>query len=302
MANIIDISKGRILISSDIQGNFEDYKQIRYKIFKELGKQGIVDYLVFDGDLIHGYSGYKDESKRILDDLIDNSDRRIIPLMGNHEFMHLYHLNVQKAGRSFVWPFEEEIKENRPKYIKFIISMPYAIRTLGGVTINHTGANRGMGDSEMQPNKWTSDPFELMNTMVNHNHFLKNLEKFVLRSEVGASFEKYYPQIGIAFMNLTIGKILWDIFFNKNELEYGSDRYNTLLCGFLKTMGKGNLPQRFLVTGHIEVPEGYKVLFGKQLRISSSYGAQDTNKVLALVDASRKYSSVDKLVDDLVAL
>ena len=54
-----------------------------------------------------------------------------------------------------------------------------------------------------------------------------------------------------------------------------------------------------MVTGHIEVPNGYAVIDSKQLRICSSYGAEDRNKVLGLVDASKLYESVDQLVDDL---
>ena len=59
--------------------------------------------------------------------------------------------------------------------------------------------------------------------------------------------------------------------------EYGEEQYQTMSDRF--------------ISGHIKVPEGHKIVGGKQLRICSSYGAEDSNKVLALVGASKEYNS-----------
>lgn len=308
MSQIIDMSKGNILVASDIQGNWEDYQRIR-TMFLNLKNQGKTDILVLDGDLIHGYKGYEDRSVQILDDLISNADPSVICLMGNHELMHIYHMQVSKNGQSFVEPFEDQIKHNREHYMNFIKSMPYAIRTAGGVLINHTGANIPMAgySGEEYGQLARADGFRLINNL-NHDKMLEQLKKAtreVMEKQYGQKladdfFDDYSPEIGQIFMETDIGQYLWDVFFNKNEFEY-KKQYPVILDKFMQTMSTG-LPQRFLISGHIEVPEGYAIISGKQLRICSSYGTREKNKVLALVDASREYSSINKLVADLQPL
>lgn len=295
-------------MASDIQGNWEDYRKIRDR-YQALKRQGKADILVLDGDLIHGYQGYEDKSVQILDDLIDNPNTSVITPMGNHELMHVYHMQVSKKGQSFVEPFEEQIEHNRERYVEFMKQMPYAIRTSGGVLINHTGANPPMAGFARQPYEQLvqrTDGFELMDGL-DHDAILEQLKKVTreaMEKQYGQKladdfFDDYSPQIGQVFGQTDIGNYLWDVFFNKNEFEYGEEQYQAMLGRFMQTMGRGERPQRFLVSGHIEVPEGYKVVNGKQLRICSSYGAEDSNKVLAVVDASKKYNSVDELVSDL---
>lgn len=300
MGNIIDIDEGRLLVASDIQGNWEDYMKIN-DLFRQLKRQGKADILVLDGDLVHGYEGYEDRSVQILDDLIDNSDPSVITMLGNHELMNIYHMGqVTKNEQEFVRPLEEQIEHNRERYIGFMKQMPYAIRTSGGVLINHTGANPPMAGFSIpayQDLVQKGGGFRLMDDL-NHDIILEQLKK-----AAGVETEgQYSPQIGQVFTGTDIGSYLWDVFFNKNEFEYGEEQYHKMLDGFLETMSRGNRPQRFAVTGHIEVPEGHKVVDGRQLRICSSYGANDPNKVLALVDASKQYSSVGPLVSDLVPL
>ena len=295
MGKVIDVDKGRLLVASDIHGNWEDYMRIRV-MFRQLKRRGKADILVLDGDLVHGYEGYKkDRSVQILDDLIDNPDPSILTMLGNHELMQIYHI-----GQVFVRPLEEQIKHNRERYIGFMKQMPYAIRTSGGVLINHTGANppmSGFARPKYQGLVQRVDGFRLMDGL-NHDMVLEQLKK-------GTGFKTeglYSPQIGRLFVQSDIGRYLWDVFFNMNEFEYGEKQYDRMLGGFLATMSNGNRPQLFVVTGHIGVPEGYKVVGGRQLRICSSYGAEEPNKVLALVDASTQYSTVDRLVSDLVPL
>ena len=51
---------------------------------KKLNKEGNADYLVFTGDLIHGYPGYPDKSLEIIEDMM-NSTSNFIALLGNHD-------------------------------------------------------------------------------------------------------------------------------------------------------------------------------------------------------------------------
>jgi len=303
MPNIIDMDQGRLLVASDIQGNWEDYCKIRSR-FSSLKAEGKADILVLDGDLIHGYPGYVDNSVRILDDLIDNPDPAVIALLGNHELMHIYHMRVQKAGRSFVEPFEQQIAYDREKYVGFMKRMPYAIRTLGGVLINHTGASCVIAFAE------SDGVFSGINSL-NHDDILNYLKQEIKESMKGIErelpenfFDKYMPAIGSLFARMEIGTFLWDVFFNKNEYDPHKEYafgYPFILEDFLQAMSIGR-PQNFLISGHIEVPSGYQVVEDRQLRICSSYGAEESRKTLVLVDASRNYQSIQELVDDLQLL
>ena len=114
MGRIIDIDQGRLLIASDLHGNWEDYQAIK-------STKGKDDILILGGDLVHGYPGYEDKSVQILDDLIDNPDPSVIALLGNHELMHVYHMaKAVKNGHDFAGPLEEKIKGNRKKYVDFM--------------------------------------------------------------------------------------------------------------------------------------------------------------------------------------
>ena len=312
MGRIIDIDAGRLLIASDLHGNWEDYQKIK-NVFKSLRDKGKADALILDGDLVHGYPGYEDKSVEILDDLIDNPDSRVISMLGNHELMHIYHLGKNvKNVHDFAGPLEKKIEGNRARYVDFMKSMPYAVRTAGGVLINHTGANVPMAadlpvsDYPHHPSEQLSgktDGFELVDSL-DHDAVLAALG-VVMEAQSGQRLpddfsHKYSPQIGQTFNETAIGNYLLEVFFNKNEDQYKDGVYERMLTIFMRKMSKGGSQQRFLVSGHIEVPDGYRVVGGKQLRISSSHGAEDSKKVLASVDASRQYSSVGELVKDLI--
>ena len=313
MGNILDIDNGKILVATDIHGNWEDYVKIREK-YKTLKRNEKADILAYDGDIIHSDGKYEDKSLEILDDLIDNPDKSIIPVLGNHELMHIYHLEIKKGemSTSFAEPLEirieQERKNNREKYIKFMKQMPYAIRTKGGVVINHTGPNPPMAGfcRKGYENLVKFDSFRLMNQL-DHDKILnplKDTTRELIEQDYGHKladnfFDDFSPQIGQIFSSSPIGNYLWDVFFNMNEFDFKGGVYNLMLDNFLKTMSNGNKKQEFLVSGHIWVPDGYKTINGTQLRICSSSGTSDSNKVLALVDASKEYVIIEGLVQDL---
>lgn len=306
---ILDVLEGRLLVATDIQGNWEDYQAITHK-FKRLQQEGKVDILVFAGDLIHGYPGYEDKSKEILDDLLGDSDPSVVCLLGNHELMHIYHLDVKKGDLSFAKHLEDRIEAERERYVGLFKGMPYAIRTAGGVTINHTGANPPFGG--MYRPEYERPAQQSLRTLLtlDHDHFLaflKERTKKHLEEEYGCVldpefFADFTPQLGETFMGVDVGAFLWDVFFNKNELQFKKAYEEVLLPRFLERMSTPEKPQQFLISGHIPVAEGYQVIGERQLRISSSYGAEQGKKTLALVDVARKYTQMQELIDDLVAL
>lgn len=317
--NILDAETEKILFGTDFHGNWEDYIKTKEK-FKQLKKEDKADILVFGGDLIHKYpnQGYKDESKRILDDLIDNDENDIIALMGNHELGHVYQFEfsttVDGKRHDFVGPFEEKIEDNRKKYADFFLNMPYTIRTKSGVVLNHAGLHPALGGWK----KGYGDLVEKVDNLIYANMFdhgelleyLKDLAgKYIVArfmKENGKPlkldkeyFDDYTPEIGEVFNNFAEKNYLWDMYFNMNEFQYG-DEYDIMLCLFLDKMGRGFAKQNFVLSGHVHEPKGYNIVNSRQLRVTSSMHVEDDSKKrLALVDAGGKYSSINELVDNL---
>lgn len=308
--DIHDFHDGVLLVAADLQGNWEDYQMVRER-FATLRARGSVDKLVLAGDVIHRYDGGRDASKEILDDLIDTPDPAVTVLMGNHELMHVYHLDMERNEFRFVEALEERIESDRARYINFLMGLPYAVRTAGGVTINHTGANPPMagivGNSRYAHLVEGQDCLRVAQR-IHHAEVLREVTRLTrtareLRQGHSLTpdfFDDFTPQIGEQFLRTDVGMYLNDIFFNRNEGEYGN-AYPEMLSRFLSTMG-AELPQRLLVSGHNEVPRGYEVVADKQLRISSSYGADPGKKVLLRVDAAKPYAGVGELLGGIIPL
>jgi Icc-related predicted phosphoesterase len=319
MVNIININRGNILVATDLHGNWDDYFKIKRK-FLDFKQKGKADFLVLAGDLIHKYNGFEDNSVKILDDLIDKPDPSIIPILGNHEFMHIYHLCVTRQGEEgIVEPFETAIESNREKYIGFFMNMAYAVITKGGIIINHTGANPPMAgfcrpeyNDLMQKEMQGTHPTDYIRGL-DHNTLLDILKAQTrehieqtdsnLKKNKGKLdpqfFDDFTPQVGEFFMSQPIGQYLWDVFFNRNEFEYGNTNYKQMLTNFLENFNTDNIPLDYLVCGHIPVQNGCETFGGRQLRLSSSYGAHLHNKLMAYIDASVKYSSINDVVNRL---
>jgi hypothetical protein len=306
LMNIVDLKDERVLVAADIHGNWESYQQVLGR-FDAMKRSSSIDLLVFTGDLIHGYPGYPDESVKILDDLMEKKDDKIISILGNHELMHIYHMSVGKGDLEFVPGFEAKIKQDRSKYIGFMKNMAYAVRTSGGVTINHTGASPVthpqfsedfraiVGAPHLEFMKW-----------LKHDNVLDQLARLAARSKAiimpYQNPDKYYdPAIGQALHNSNIGEYLWATFFNKNENEFGQEMYNEMTDAYLKEMGSDGLAQRILISGHVGVPHGSQIVNDKQLRLGIAH-TNPEDKTLAVVESRRFYESPMELLYDIELL
>jgi len=286
MKNILNINKGRIMAAFDIHGNWEDYQAIRKK-FNEMKQEKKADILLWGGDLIHAREDYPDKSIEILDDLIKHP--KDITLLGNHEIMHIYHLDVHKNSEYFASGLEEKMKP-RDKYIDFMKTMPFAVKTAGGVLINHAGAFPS--ENEL---------YKKLNNL-NHDKIIKTVKKELKQYNLEQygfnlprkAFKEFFPIIGNRLLSTEAGQLIWNAFFSKNEHEFNKE-YSIILNDFLKKMSTAKKPLKFLVSGHIKEPEGHKVIENKQLRISSSYGAEPDKKTAAIIDAGRKYDSINEI-------
>lgn len=322
---VLDFSSGKLLICSDLHGNLKDYLRIK-KIFL-LGKErSDINFLLFLGDIIHGYgSPSEDKSKEIVDDLMAMMEKypdSVFSLLGNHELCHIYDFPLIKGRQIFNPCFEEQIKEGREKYISFFKSWPAAVRTKGGVLITHAGANSYMDKFR--------DIFSLDHdqTLAENQILFEKLSeavKSVLKSRVekqyGGSYDELSakllgpgavssPQRRNSLLRGTFftqsnpkGQWLWDMFCNKNEHSYGKNLYSKLVSKFLSSMSDEFGTMRLLLTGHIDAPEGFELFEENQFRLCTSKGAKsDDYKYYLLLDASALFSSALQLKRHLYRL
>jgi hypothetical protein len=209
-------------------------------------------------------------------------DSDIICLLGNHEFVHIYHIPLSRGHLEFTSWFEYRIKNCREELIQFFMSMPLMLRTKGGVLINHTGASNRYGAGE----KFNLDYLKNFN---HQDEFTKHIE----------NIKKYDPQIGSDFMNTETGDYLWDILMNGNEKQFG-DQYHKYVDELLNLVSSDRKDQALnsLVCGHIAAEYGVELVGEKHVRVCTSAGALgDLEKKFLLIDASKKYENAAELIE-----
>jgi len=290
---IRDIGKGNIMLVTDLHGNGYDYHQI-INVYDDLREQGRLAYLVFMGDLIHAYPGKKDESVAIVEDLMNRGanqkDSDIICLLGNHEFVHIYHIPLVKGHLEFTSWFERRIVRKRLKFIEFFQSMPLAVRTKGGVLVHHTGAaGIYFGDNEF---------YQEFQSLVNYSH-QEQLEKIASHQHELDPFGVYDYNVSHAFMETDEGEWLWEMLMNGNERQYGLV-YPKMVDQMLRFMSsdRQDSPLNVMVTGHIGVDYGAEVVADKQLRLCSSAGCLgDLEKKYLLFPAEKTFEDAAQLME-----
>ncbi|PKQ61108.1 hypothetical protein BZG02_16825 [Labilibaculum filiforme] len=283
---IDDIQFGKLMIVSDLHGNGFDFRQI-LKVYHALKSEGKADYLVFLGDLIHAYPGkQKDESLEIVKNLIDWKTNQkasdIICLLGNHEFVHIYHIALQRGNLEFTSWFENRIRKNRETIVRFFMDMPFMLRTKGGVLINHTGSSDRYEHCSETDFNW--------------------LKEYAHKGQFDAhirTIQSYHPSIGSQFMDTKEGNYLWDVFMNGNERQYG-EKYLDMIDDLLRfaTIDREQYPMTVLVSGHVGVDYGAETIGDYKLRLCSSAGClRDLEKKFLLIDAEKKYSNSVELLE-----
>lgn len=285
---LIKLSSGKLLFTSDLQGALHDFEQVLLK-YSELRRAGEADFLVFGGDLLHAYPGYRDNSLELLQRLssLREKDPNIILLMGNHELSHVLHWRLRKGRLNFTEELEEMIKGAREEFATLLSRLPFGIVTQGGVLLQHTGPSKVLGslnlDDDGDEKLWD---------------WFWNIDFQESMPNGPAPLKVFKPEFGSNLLNTVQGKLLWEAFMNKNEFQY--EDYPSVLSRYLKNF-QGTVS--FIISGHIPVATGAKKLFDHQLRICSGYGAQsDREKKLLLIDASLTYKNLGELEAGLVDL
>lgn len=133
---------GRLIVVSDIHGNFDDYQR-----YINLWDESDPDFhIVFLGDLIHAV-GQEDKSVEIVDDVIEKSKcPNFHTLLGNHEWAHIVNKEIYKGHEELIRQFEILVSYKKgfiepsiTNYIKFFKTMPYFVKTANGLFLSHSG-------------------------------------------------------------------------------------------------------------------------------------------------------------------
>lgn len=284
---ILDIEKGGIMVSADLHGHWKDYVQVM-QTFKTLRKEGRAKQLVFLGDLLHAPEGKEDNSVEILDDLIrrglNEPGGKYYCILGNHEMVHIYHIDLWKGNQCFTQGFEDRIADNRAHYVEALMGMPFAIRSAGGALMIHAGAGRMTGSKGERPLRLS---FEELRDWDHHTLVALNADK------VGVSrkliWSEYDPHIGMAFKDSPHGQYMWEFLMNKNERQYGMD-YEGYLRRTLKLFShERDRKLNVMISGHMGVRDGAEIVELNQLRLSTSKGAGSRKqKKYLLFDAAER--------------
>ncbi len=294
LPRVLDLTCDRLWVVSDIHGNLAHYQQIVHDFKQEQQKAGAAASikLLFLGDVVHGYTS-DDGTMAILLDLMQRNDPDVLCLLGNHELMHVYHLDMYKAGSPFCQQLEACIAEDRSKFVELFMRFPVAA-CWQNILLQHVGASAvfktvaGGRDFVQFLHEWS------------HLQTLRSLVK-----ECGYSvhdlLSTWTPAFGACFLASELGANIRQAFFSKNELEYGTQAYRkyleVMLRCFNNLLPERGTPLEWVVTGHIAEQNGYNVI-GHQLRICSSHGSPLHGKILKL-DSAKTYNSMSAIVQCL---
>lgn len=321
MNRILNLEQGRVMVVTDLHGNYAAYCRYRDH-FLALRKEEQADVLLFCGDLIHGEdSSDTDGSLEIILDILtlrQELGENLILLLGNHELPHLYGITISKGSVTYGAHFERAMGEQRPKIIELFDTLPFYVRTRAGVSISHAGASVAATTAEgLKCLATYSHTAELANV----DALLESEDRVSLRAGITKLSGESYAEIvaeslgitdpnhpryddvlrGVLIKSLSPNfQYLWEATFNKNEHEYGQKKYASILADFLASLSHGYTRQSILVSGHITVRGGHQVIADQQLRLASwSHASPRQAGQYLLFDASQPVSSVEDLLENL---
>ena len=317
---VVDLAKGRAMVVTDLHGDWDAYERYR-DTFLNLLALGEADLLILDGDMIHASAPpEQDKSVEIVLDVIRLKQEfgdRVIYVLGNHELPHIYSITLQKGDDLFTPRFEMGMGKHRSQIVSFFDSLPFYVRTPGGVSICHAGASTALGE--------TNGVARLFN--FSHQQVLKRTRALITQEERpslvramrkmhGRTYNemarKWFAVTGLddpRYDDFLVGTLatsdedfdlLWSAMFSRNEKEYGNSSYQVLLNTLLQTLSSSFERQFVLVTGHIDVRGGYKLVNRQQIRLASAKHASPREAGLYLLfNVEEKIETAADLVPHL---
>lgn len=263
--------EGVLLVATDLQGNLGDFERLM-AIYAAEEAAGHRPILALCGDVVHGPSpdlnapgawpdhlgtAYVDRSA----DLIRRVEalsrtHRIFSLMGNHEHAHVGGPVVPKFWPDEAAVLETALGDDAPALRAFLRRWPLIAVSPAGVVLTHGAPGLALG---MLPA--TLDGFEALDyagyTDISINHM--------------------YRQDALA-------ALLW--------CRMADDGQAKALCARATLDDR---PAAFVAYGHDVVREGYEVVGGHQICVSTSYGLFDRDKIYLRLDLGRRYRDVHDL-------
>jgi Calcineurin-like phosphoesterase len=311
---VIDLEEGIAMVVTDLHGDGDAYARYRDR-FLDLHAQGQADILILAGDLLHRTPPDPDDSLAMILDVIrlkEELGSRLIYLMGNHEIPHRYTFTLQRGNDLFTPRFEWAMGEHRPQIMALLDSLPFYVRTKGGVSICHAGAFPGVDQRlfslsheqilretavfippEMRPALRTLFARQNRTTYDQLVH-----DYFDVKSPVDPRYDDYL--IGsVALSRHPDMNLLWDALFTRNEKQHGR-AYPAYQKELLHALSHNFHPQQILVTGHIDCQGGHTLVNEQQLRLASAKHAHPRKSgQYLLLDTGENINSAEELVTKL---
>lgn len=323
MRQIVELTTGTAMVVADLHGDGEAYARYRDR-FLDLRANGRADTLILAGDLLHRTPPHPDDSLAMILDVLRLKRElgdRLIYLMGNHEFPHRYAITLMRGDDLFTPRFEWAMGEQRAEIVALLDGLPLYVRTPGGVAIAHAGAPPGLDEAGAAARLFALSHEEILaETAVSLPPDFRPQLRKLLGRQAGRSYDRLvHDYFAVTspddprYDDYLIGAsavaahpdadLLWSALFTKNELQYGR-AYPAHLRAFLQALSDDYpQPQRVLVSGHIDVQGGYKLVNKQHLRLASAKHAHPREAGLYLLfDVTQPVEKAEDLLPGLASV
>jgi hypothetical protein len=318
MSRYIDIRSGILMVVTDLHGEGSVFD--RYiETFLALYETGEADRLLLLGDLIHSYGPPdSDHSLRMVQRVMELRQRlgedRIIMLLGNHEMPHIYGVSLAKGEVEFTPRFEHQLGEERHKVSQFFKTLPFLVRTTGGVMYCHAGPDAESANRAGRLRTFRHDDLieeaEAMLTQQGNLDQIYEAYQQISGQEYETLAREYLavsgpadPRYSHLLRALYIQErdhrfaTLWDFLFTQNERGLSSTIYEQVCRRYLDAYSIGATTQRVCVSGHVVVREGgFQVVNPYHFRLASAtHASPKTEGKYLLIDAQQPIHHAEEL-------
>lgn len=298
---VITLDAGVVMVVTDLHGDGDAYARYRDR-FLTLRARGLADTLILAGDLLHRTPPDPDDSLAMILDVLrlkEELGESLIYLLGNHELPHRYSFTLEKGDDLFTprfeWALSHSMGQHRSAVMALLDSLPFYVRTRGGLAVCHAGAFPGVDERLFT----LSHERILAETAVSLPPETRPGYRALLARPTGKPYSQHVheafaitgpddpryddPLISAVALNRHPDlRLLWDALFTRNEKQYGR-QYPAYLKQLLRALSQDYHPQHCLVTGHIDCQDGVTLVHKQQLRLASAKHAQPREKGLYLL-------------------